>query len=444
MVPRIGHRTLVPRTERKKPMRFAIRTLIPCLLSISIFSAPCQLEAADYTPGKFHYYTHADGTVPKGDYQYSVFVPKDYDAKKSYPLVFFLHGGGKGRSHPNQGRRNMVADRLKDNKRTTDAGYSRNMPDSIGYILVSPVKPITRWKAEIFKRLLAHVKTRVSIDENRVYVTGFSMGGQGTWRVACGNDGSYKIAAMMPLGAWGCKEVKRGYTPQSCKTLKTAVWVLHCPRDHVSKISEQIPLFQSHITFGGYGRFTMIPGKGHISRPRNDKEFFSMRMGWMLAQTHGTPFNYVVRVNDGEIVKVASGERPFTGDDSTYGFYEPGTVVNITAPESKGGSSFIKWVSDKGTFAKAASRSTSYTSADGDVSVSAVYGARPYKLIVNGGKADPAEPRLGQIVTVSADGGKFHYWTTSTNLIDLANPCARTFTFAMPSGNVTLAAQTID
>ena len=64
------------------------------LLAISGFA-----QEAKYTPGKFHNYSHADGTVPRGDYQYSVYVPKDYDPKKSYPLVFWLHGG-RGRDHP--------------------------------------------------------------------------------------------------------------------------------------------------------------------------------------------------------------------------------------------------------------------------------------------------------------------------------------------------------
>jgi len=404
-------------------------------------------DAADYTPGEFHNHTHASG-VPKGDYPYSVYVPKDYDAKKSYPLVFFLHGGGKGRSHPDQGKRNMVSDRLKDNKRTTDAGYSRHVPGFFGYILVSPVKPIAIWKATVFARLYADIKSKVSIDENRVYVTGFSMGGQGTWRVACGNEGSYKIAAMMPLGAWGCNHVKRGTTPQTCKTLKTAVWVLHCPLDHVSKISEQLALFHSHLKCGGYGRFTMIPGKGHIGPPRRgrrDGEFFSMRMGWMLAQTYGTPFNYVVQVKGGTIAKVASGKRPFTGDTRGYGFYEPGTVVNITAPATENNKPFVKWASADGRFASASSRSTSFTTPAGDVVLSAIYGKGAHKLTVTGGTAKPASPSPGQTVTVTAHADaaakKFFYWATSTPAIDIAVPSARSFTFVMPSQDVTLTAQ---
>jgi len=425
-------------------MTTATRRSIPFFFLAGMFTATHLAWAADYTPGGFHDYTHASGDVSDDVYQYSVHVPKDYDPRQSYPLVFFLHGGGKGRTHPNQGKWNMVAQRLKDNKRSTDAGYSRNVPGFIGYILVSPVKPIMRWNAARFGRLYNHVNSKVSIDENRVYVTGFSMGGQGTWRVACGADGTYNIAAMIPLGAWGCNEVRRGTAPDTCRTTKTAVWVLHCPLDHVSKIAEQLTLFQNHLDCGGYGRFTMIPGKGHISRPRNDHEFFSMRMAWMLAQTYGTPYNYVLTVDDGTIVKVESGKRPYTGDNSRYGFYEPGTVVSITAPKTKDGKSFVKWASDKDRFAAASSPATSYTTAAGDTGIWAIYDTKSSKLRVVGGIADPAAPSPGQVVTVTATSGTkekpFAYWTAGAGTVPPALPTARSFTFVMPAKDVAFTA----
>ena len=417
------------------------RFLTACLLISSLAFFAGLATAADYTPGKLHNYSHQDGTVEKNNYQYSIFVPKDYDPKSPYPLVFYLHGGGKGRTHPSQGHRNMLSGRLTDNKRSSDAGYSRNMPDSKGYILVSPVKPIAYWRASVFKRLVAHVKSKVNIDENRIYVTGFSMGGQGTWFVACGNDGSYRIAAMMPLGAWGCNYVRPGKTVKTCRTLKTPTWVLHCPLDHVSKISEQLPLFQNHVDLGGYGRFTMIPGKGHKSRPPNDSEFLSLRMSWMLSQTYGTPFNYILQVNDGQIGKISSGKRPYTADTGRHGFYEPGTVVNITAPKSKDGKPFIGWAAAKGKFSNSKSRSTSYRTGAGDMVISAIYGSKGYKLTVIGGKARPASPKPGQVVTVIPASRKFYYWKTSTPLVDIAIPTNRSFQFAMPSADVTLTAQ---
>jgi len=417
------------------------------LLSLLLFALPGINPIAgadDYTPGDFHNYTHADGNVPKDTYQYSVFVPKDYDPDKSYPLVYYLHGGGNGRHHPNQGKRNIVSSRLIDNKRTTDGGYSKNDPNFFGYILVSPVKPVASWNAGIFKRLYDHVKSKVSIDEKRVYVTGFSMGGQGTWRVGCGTDDSYNIAAMMPLGAWGCDRVRRGSTPETCKTLRTPVWVMHCPLDHVSKISEQLTLFHSHLKCGGYGRFTMIPGKGHISRGPNDREFFNMRMGWMLAQTYGTPFNYVIKIHDGTIVKAVSGERPYTGNENRYGFYEPGTVIAITAEKMKDNEPFVRWACESGEFADGLSSSTFFTVPAGDVSIRAIYGLKKVTLEIGGGTAVPAEPKQGEIVTVTAndddDEKKFTFWTTQSKTIEIAVPSNRSFKFVMPSENVKITA----
>ena len=421
-----------------------IRPLAACLLVTSVFAFAGSARAADYTPGKLHNYSHEDGTVEKTNYQYSIFVPKDYNPKTPSPLVFYLHGGGNGRTHPSQGHRNMLSGRLKDNNRSTDAGYSRNQPGAGGYILVSPVKPIAYWKASVFKRLVAHVKSKVNIDVNRIYVTGFSMGGQGTWFVACGTDGSYRIAAMMPLGAWGWHYIRPGKTVKSCRTLKTPTWVLHCPGDHVSKISEQLPLFQHHVNLGGYGRFTMIPGKGHKSRPPNANEFFSLRMSWMQSQTYGTPFNYILQVNDGRIDKISSGKRPFTADTGRHGFYEPGTVVSITAAKSKDGKPFTGWAGAKGKFANSKSRSTSYRTTARDVAISAIYGSGPYKLTVVGGKAKPASPKPGQVVTVIPASKKFYYWKTSTPLVDIAIPTNRSFQFAMPSADVTLTAQPKD
>ncbi|MEM7392624.1 MAG: hypothetical protein AAF492_09765 [Verrucomicrobiota bacterium] len=401
-------------------------------------------QGADYTPGAFHNYTVESGDLPENAYPYSVFVPKDYDHDEAYPLVFFLHGGGKGRFHPNQGRGNMVAVTIRDNRRETDAGYSRNVPAFRGYILVSPVKPIAIWQPGRFERLYRHVKSKVHVDENRVYVTGFSMGGQGAWRVACGNPGGYRLAAMMPLGAWGCNQVPRGTTRETCKTIKTAVWVQHCPLDHVSKISEQLPLFHNHLKHGGYGRFTMIPGKGHISRGPNDRAFFSMRMAWMLSQTYGTPFNYIVRVQGGTIDKVETGDRPYTGDNRRYGFYEPGSVLRLGAPETRDGKPFRTWASLAGAFSEATSPRTTYTTVSGDVDVLAIYGEDTVTLRVKGGTSDPANPQPGDAVTVTADDpGTFAFWRSDHRSVVPAIPSSKTMSFVMPSTDVTLSAQSL-
>lgn len=404
-----------------------------------------SLQAADFTPGAQHNFTHENGTVPKDTYQYSLWVPKGYQASKKYPVVIFLHGGGRGRTHPNQGKRNMVSARLVDNQRWTDAGYSGNAQGSHEYLHVAPVKPIARWKPDQFNRLLKHVQSKVNIDENRIYVMGFSMGGQGTWHVGEGQKLGYKIAAIMPLGAWGCQEVARGNTPETCQTRMTPVWVQHCPRDHVSRISQQVRLYQNHLDCGGYGRFTMIPGKGHISRPRgDDDEAFSMRIAWLLSQTYGTPVNHTIQVEGGVIMQVVDGERGLLGDTCKYGFFEAGSVIRLTAPETRNGKRFLRWASAHGSFSDPTNRRPHYTVGNHDAFVVPVYEGSA-KLTVMGGTAKPAKPKPGEIVTVTADpfpipDADYAFWWRTDAALDLYHPYQKSFTFCMPSRDVRIAA----
>ncbi|MDA0814854.1 MAG: hypothetical protein O3C21_20945, partial [Verrucomicrobia bacterium] len=235
------------------------RRLPSTLLVLLGICAAAQVRAGNYTPGEHHLYTHESGDVPADTYQYALWVPKDYVPDHSYPVVFFLHGED-GRKHPREVTKNMVADRLGDNKPWNAAGYTGNIPNRFGrgYLHVAPVKVGTHWEADKFKRLLDHVRSKVNIDANRVYVIGgYAMGGQGAWQVASVADPGCRIAAIMPIGAWGCNEVERGTTPETCLTAKTPVWVQHNPFDQSAKISEQIPLYQNHLDCGGYGRFTM-------------------------------------------------------------------------------------------------------------------------------------------------------------------------------------------
>ena len=416
------------------------------LLLLIGMCATLQVRAGNYTPGAQHLYTHESGDVPADTYQYSLWVPKDYKPDHSYPVVFFLHGS-TGREHPKEATKNMVADRLVDNKPWTAAGYSGNHPNQFGrgYLHVAPAKPKMRWEVDKFKRLLDHVKSKVNIDASRVYITGFSMGGQGAWQMAGTADPKYRIAAIMPIGAWGCNQVQRGTTPETCLTTKTPVWVEHCPLDHISSISEQISLFQNHLDCGGYGRFTMIPGKGHIDQPSGvDTKYLDLRMEWMLAQSHGTPVNYLVQVDGGTILEFVSGERGFIGDTARHGFFESGTVIRITAPETRDGKPFLKWACSTGEFADATTRTAVYTTAGSDTQIMPIYGSGSVKLSVVGGTAKPADPQPGDTVTVTADAAsgadRFFYWTTD-QLIDISHPHQRSFTFTMPSRDVTFTAR---
>ncbi len=282
------------------------------------------------------------------------------------------------------------------------------------------------------------MKTQVpNIQADRIYVVGSGMGGQGAWQLA---SAGVRIAAIMPIGARSCDEVKRGNTPETSLTAKTRVWAHHNPSDPNSKFSEHTALCQSHLDGGGYGRFAMSPGTGLDWPANTDARNLDVRMEWLLSQSCDTPPNYFVQVDGGVILEFAGGERGFIGDNSRRGYFESESVIRVTAPKTRDGKPFVKWASVIGKFADPAARTATYTTAAGDAQLVPVYGTEPVKLTVIGGTAKPAAPQPGDTVTITADAASFLFWATE-QVVDIAHPQQRSFTFAMPSWDVTLTAK---
>ena len=169
-----------------------------------------------------------------------------------------------------------------------------------------------------------------------------------------------------------------------------------------------------------------------------------MRMAWMLSQTYDTPFNYCVELHTGVIMEVVSGNRPFLGDTSKYGFFEPGSVIRVTAPEKHRGRPFVKWVASGGSFSEPESRRPLFTVGAADAQMTAIYKGEP-KLTVRGGVAAPLQPKPGQMVTVTvSDPGspparQVLHWTADGPLV-LTQPHLEEIRFLMPSDDVTVQA----
>lgn len=124
-------------------------------------------------------------------YRYQLFVPSNYDTARLWPVILFLHGGAEG------GR---------DGKRQTSVGIGsalRRWPDRIPAIVVLPQAPAdTIWTgsaARVALRALADAILEFNGDNNRVYLTGLSMGGYGTWQLAMEHPG--RFAALVPISA---------------------------------------------------------------------------------------------------------------------------------------------------------------------------------------------------------------------------------------------------
>ncbi|MEM7455836.1 MAG: dienelactone hydrolase family protein [Planctomycetota bacterium] len=117
---------------------------------------------------------------------YALYIPEGYVADQPRPLILGLHFGG--RAQPAYGQ--AILDAL------VIPGLGE-----LGAIMVAPVSIDGRWntdanQAAIFE-ILDYVESQYSIDSDRVLVTGFSMGGQGTWDTAAANQ--QRFSAAIPV-----------------------------------------------------------------------------------------------------------------------------------------------------------------------------------------------------------------------------------------------------
>src|SRR5688572_30198460 len=106
---------------------------------------------------------------------YLLYLPKDYSAtsKKSWPLMLFLHGAGERGT-------NLTKVAVHGPPKLVAQG-KRDLP----FIIVSPqCSSGERWKTELLSALLDDVVAKHRVDKKRIYVTGLSMGGYGTWALA--------------------------------------------------------------------------------------------------------------------------------------------------------------------------------------------------------------------------------------------------------------------
>jgi predicted peptidase len=124
------------------------------------------------------------------EYKYQVFVPDNWTKKKKWPVVLFLHGAGE---------------RGEDGLIQTEVGIGTAMRRNRSRFPAIVVMPQCRknvwWEestmADLTMAALAGAQKEFNGDQTRIYLTGLSMGGYGTWYLAGKYPG--KFAAIAPI-----------------------------------------------------------------------------------------------------------------------------------------------------------------------------------------------------------------------------------------------------
>lgn len=133
--------------------------------------------------------------VDKTHQPYRIFIPSSYDPAKKYPLVVALHGMGGDENSYFAGYEN---------------GIIKREAEARGYLVVCPKgrAPASMYLGSAEQDVLdviAEMKREYAIDEDRVYLTGHSMGGYGTWSIAVNHPKMF--AAIAPVAGGGMPQV---------------------------------------------------------------------------------------------------------------------------------------------------------------------------------------------------------------------------------------------
>ncbi len=169
---------------------------------------------------------------------YQIYLPKNYDGIKKYPLVFVLHGAGQRLQSPDMVLKRYESATVwaKDSEKGINECIvvSPQCAEANGmgwtyftFILdgVGPANPyeLTKWGRSAYK-LLQKIKNEYSVDLSRIYLTGVSMGGFGTFELAIEHPDEF--AAIAPICG--------GADPERAEALKsTPVWLFHAADDPV-------------------------------------------------------------------------------------------------------------------------------------------------------------------------------------------------------------------
>jgi len=179
--------------------------------------------------------------------RYLLHLPKGYGPKdQKWPLMLFLHGAGERGD-------NIEAVKKHGPPKLIEQG--RDLP----FIVVSPQCPAGAWWTElpdVLTALLDEIESKHAVDPNRVYLTGLSMGGFGSWTLGCRHP--KRFAAVVPIcggGEWYLAERLKG----------TPVWVFHGAKDHVVPLRESAEMVRALELAGGDVKFTIYPEAGHDS-----------------------------------------------------------------------------------------------------------------------------------------------------------------------------------
>lgn len=154
------------------------------------------------------------------------FLPATYQSEGTKsPVIFFLHGKGERGDGSDSSMQMVLKHGPLKHIQNNDFGAFKSQGKNYSFIVLAPQldKPNTFWEPEYVDEFIRYAFSEYNIDPERVYLTGLSMGGNGTWNYAYSSyNAENKFAAIAPIAGWGS-------TNKVClvKERNIPAWIFH-------------------------------------------------------------------------------------------------------------------------------------------------------------------------------------------------------------------------
>ena len=195
---------------------------------------------------------------------YLLYLPADYEKTKAWPLLIFLHGAGE---------RGDDLELVKVHGPPKLIEQGKSFP----FIVVSPqCSKDSSWTSQSreLTALVDEIVAKYKVDQYRIYLTGLSMGGFGTWSLAAYTPD--RFAAIVPICGGGEVLSTRRLT-------HLPVWVFHGGKDPVVPLKRSEDMVEALRKNNSQVKFTVYPDAGHDSwtATYDNPELYT----WLLAQS---------------------------------------------------------------------------------------------------------------------------------------------------------------
>ena len=225
-----------------------------------LFSSLTKAQVTDFEP---KIYTDKSG----GELKYRLLKPVNYDSTKRYPLVLFLHGAGE-RGDDNYSQLKWGVSHFAEPKfreRYPAFVVAPQVPEGEYWSTLSSVRDTSSFTQSMAKEpsppmrmtiaLLEELQEKYSVNSDRLYVTGISMGGFGRFDLI--QRFTNKFAAAVPICGGG--DLTRAFM-----LTDIPLWVFHGTEDEVVHPKFSRSMVEAIRIAGGEIGYTEYPDEGHV------------------------------------------------------------------------------------------------------------------------------------------------------------------------------------